>query len=59
MEDMNKAAELDRYDTAINIIGGLRDCNVIFRAIESHFNQSDSLTVLNSGQLKKYLNADW
>jgi len=34
------------YDTAINVIGGLRDCSVIFKAIDSYFNQSDSLKEL-------------
>lgn len=34
------------YDTAINVIGGLKDCNVIIKAINSHFSQSDSLKEL-------------
>lgn len=34
------------YNTAINVIGGLRDCGVIFKAIDSHFSQSDSLKEL-------------
>lgn len=36
----------DSYNTAINVIGGLRDFCVIFKAIDSHFSQSDSLKVL-------------
>jgi len=32
---------LDNYDTTINVIGGLRDCDVIYRAIESHFSKKD------------------
>lgn len=77
-------------DTTINIIGGLRDCSVIYKAIDSYFNETDTFQdlianrnefnlkterskniaplqkkkmipyeVLNAGQLKKYLNADW
>lgn len=34
------------YNTAINVIGGLRDCSVIFKAINSYFSQSDSLKEL-------------
>ena len=40
---MNNTTELGMYNTAINVIGGLRDCSVIFKAIDSHFSQSDSL----------------
>ncbi|NLG18374.1 MAG: DUF1819 family protein, partial [Fibrobacter sp.] len=36
----------DSYNTAINVIGGLKDCSVIFKAIDSHFSQSDSLKEL-------------
>jgi len=43
MEELKNIAESGLYDTAINVIGGLRDCNVIFKAIDSSFNQSDSL----------------
>lgn len=43
MEQLNNTTELGTYNTAINVIGGLRDCSVIFKAIDSHFNQSDSL----------------
>ncbi|MCP3943399.1 MAG: DUF1819 family protein [Desulfobacteraceae bacterium] len=46
MKELINIAELGLYDTAINIIGGLRDCNVIFKAIDSHFNPSDSLKAL-------------
>jgi len=46
MERQNNTAELGAYNTAINVIGGLRDCSVIFKAIESHFSQSDSLKEL-------------
>ena len=34
------------YNTAINVIGGLKDCSVIFKAIDSYFSQSDSLNAL-------------
>lgn len=30
-------------NTAINVIGGLKVCRVIFKAIDSQFSQSDSL----------------
>ncbi len=46
MERPNNKAELGAYNTAINVIGGLRDCSVIFKAINSHFSQSDSLKEL-------------
>lgn len=46
MNDLNNATELGAYDTAINVIGGLKDFDVIFRAIDSHFSQSDSLKEL-------------
>ncbi len=39
-------ANLGVYDTAINVIGGLRDFNVIFKAIDSHFSQTDSFEEL-------------
>lgn len=46
MERSNNATEPGEYNTAINVIGGLRDCSVIFKAIDSHFSQSDSLKEL-------------
>lgn len=46
MEDFNNTIDLGVYDTAINVIGGLRDSSVIFKAIQSHFSQSDSLKEL-------------
>jgi hypothetical protein len=46
MEHLNNTSQLGVYDTAINIIGGLRDCSVIIKAIDSHFSQSDSLKEL-------------
>lgn len=46
MEQLNKATDLGTYNTAINVIGGLKDCSVIFKAIDSHFSHSDSLKVL-------------
>lgn len=41
-------AESASYDTAINIIGGLKDCGVIFKAIDACFNQNDSVEALVS-----------
>lgn len=38
--------DLSTYNTAINVIGGLKDCRVIFKAIDSHFSQSNSLREL-------------
>ena len=46
MEESQYTPELGNYNTAINVIGGLRDCSVIFKAIDSHFSQSDSLKEL-------------
>lgn len=46
MERLNNETELGVYNTAINVIGGLRDCTVIFKAVDSHFSQSDSLKEL-------------
>ncbi|MGI6421387.1 MAG: BrxA family protein [Syntrophomonadaceae bacterium] len=48
MEPLNKTTELNVYDTAINIIGGLKDCSVLIKAIESHFSQTDTLKDLVS-----------
>jgi len=36
------------YDTSINIIGGLKDSHVIYKAIESFFDEADSLDDLIS-----------
>jgi hypothetical protein len=46
MDRINNTTELGVYNTAINVIGGLRDYSVIFMAIDSHFSQSDSLKEL-------------
>lgn len=46
MERLNNTTDLGAYNTAINVIGGLKDCSVIFKAIDSHFSQSDSLKEL-------------
>ena len=43
MEQLTNTADIDTYNTAINIIGGLKDFNVIYKAIESDFSLSDSL----------------
>lgn len=31
------------YDTSINVIGGLQDCSVIYKAIKAYFSDSDTL----------------
>lgn len=46
MEALDCTAYPNNYNTAINFIGGLKDINVIFKAIESHFSQTDSLNKL-------------
>jgi len=46
MERLNNTTDLGAYNTAINVIGGLKDCSVIFKAIDSHFSQFDSLKEL-------------
>ena len=46
MKPLNKTTELGLYDTAINVIGGLKDCSVLLMAIQSHFNESDTLKEL-------------
>lgn len=42
MQNHQHTLALNGYDTNINIIGGLKDCSVIFKAINSYFNHSDS-----------------
>jgi hypothetical protein len=46
MENLNNNSNSETYDTAINVIGGLRDYNVIFKAIDSYFSETDSLKEL-------------
>ena len=46
MGNVNNISNIETYDTAINVIGGLRDCSVIFKAINSHFSETDSLEEL-------------
>lgn len=46
MELLNNTTELGVYDTAINVIGGLKDWSVIIKAVDSHFSQSDTLNEL-------------
>lgn len=45
---MEATTEPDDYDTAVNVIGALRDCGVIFSAIESYFTESDSANGLGN-----------
>jgi hypothetical protein len=45
MEELNKVHP-GKYNTSISVIGGLRDCSVIFKAIDSYFSQSDSFNDL-------------
>ena len=48
MEEPNKVTPNIEYDTTINIIGGLKDCSVIYKAIEAHFSEDDSFDELIS-----------
>jgi len=50
MIEVKKQIEDAEYDTTINVIGGLKDCNVIYKAIESHFDNDDNITELISGR---------
>jgi hypothetical protein len=58
MKGLRSPVGLESYNTAINIIGGLRDCSVIFRATDSHFNQSDSLKKLVSERNEFHLRTE-
>ena len=48
MVKLNHASESCNYDTTINVIGGLKDLSVIYKAIDSYFNNDDSVRVLVS-----------
>ncbi len=37
MNNLNPASELQKYDTTINVIGSIKDCDPIFKTIESYF----------------------
>jgi hypothetical protein len=50
--------ELGDYDTSINIVGGLKDLSVIFKAIDSHFDQYDSLNDLVKQRNEFYLRTE-
>ena len=50
MGEPNKIIEPDNYDTTINVIGGLKDSIAIFKAIDSYFNEEDSVRDLISGR---------
>ena len=43
MQDWSNKTEHGDYDTAINVIGGLRDCSIILEAIEYHLSRPGSL----------------
>ena len=38
------------YDTTINVIGGLKDIGFVYKSIETHFNEGDSLREMVSGR---------
>ncbi len=50
MEKSSNTITCDNYDTSINVIGGLKDSSAIYSAIESHFNEEDTLNDLISGR---------
>ena len=58
MQNLERALSLNSYDTNINIIGGLKDCSVIFKAINSYFNHSDSPKDLISQRNEFYLRTE-
>ncbi len=46
MEITHTSIDLGDYNTAINMIGGLKDCSVLLKAIDSYFSQTDSVQEL-------------
>ncbi len=48
MIDLKNQMKTTDYDTTINVIGGLKDCHLIYKAIESHFDNDDNITGLIS-----------
>lgn len=42
MDKLKHTNQSDSYDTTINVIGGLRDCDIIIKAINSNFSPTDS-----------------
>ena len=43
MPELNKPTNHDGYDTTINVIGSLKDCEIIYKTIETYFDESDTL----------------
>lgn len=58
MAKANNTIELGNYDTTINVIGGLRDCSVIYKAIDSYFSTEDSVRDLVSGRNEFHLRTE-
>ena len=51
MQEQNPTQFINNsYDTTINIIGGLKDYNVIYKTIEAYFNEDDSVKDLIVGR---------
>ena len=48
MVEPGSSMKHDHYDTSLNIIGGLKDSHVIYKAIESYFDEKDTLNELIS-----------
>lgn len=46
MEILNNSIDTNTYNTAINVIGGLKDYTVILKSIDSYFSEYDSLDKL-------------
>jgi hypothetical protein len=43
MPESNNPINHDGYDTTINVIGSLKDCEIIYKTIETYFDESDTL----------------
>ena len=50
MEETKNNTINSKYDTTINIIGGLKDCSVIYKAIAAYFSEDDSVQDLITGR---------
>ena len=42
MNNVNAVSELQKYDTTINVIGSIKDCDPIFKTIESYFDNNSA-----------------
>jgi hypothetical protein len=58
LDESSKLANTKTYDTAINIIGSLKDINVLTKSFKSHFDPEDSLENLISVRNELNLRTD-